>query len=145
MQTITKLWLVPEFNFVCAQAMVLGVKLKNKQQQRNKEAKNRRFRFEPFSIECSWSKLTTKVIGNFHDSVILTQLPAGFSLLTDPSLLNDNHWRTLRTKTTQKTDREQLTRSVLQLPGYLYRWDWQKLERKADWTETSNEKWWHQL
>ena len=208
--------------------------LKNKQQQRNKEAKNRRFRLERFSIECTWSKLKTKVTGNFHDSVILTleyeqslffcsplsktrdtqmatretdgarwerhekrettgkarenglsrssdclaaalvsrisrlrrsraralpllnrkkkrdcsqsiltQLP-GFSLLTDPSLLDDNHWRTLRTKTTQRTDGEQLTRSMLRLPGYLYRWDWQKLERKTDWTQTSNEKWWHQ-
>ena len=119
------------------------MKLKNKQQQRNKGEKNRGFRSEKFSIESSRSKLKTKVIGNFHDSVILTQLP-GCSLLTDPSLLNDNHWRTLRTKTNQRTDREQLTRSMLRLPGYLYRLDWQKLERKTDWTETSNEKWWHQ-
>lgn len=64
--------------------MVLGVKLKNKQQQRNKEATNRRFRLERFSIECSRSKLKTKVIGNFHDSVILTQLRTRIQLAHRP-------------------------------------------------------------
>ena len=47
---------------------------------------------------------------------------------------------TSRTKSKLTTDREWCTESMYWLPGYLYWGDWQKLENKTDWTQTSDQE-----
>ena len=70
--------------------------------------------------------------------------PTTYVLLTNPSPLYDNYWRTLRTRRTERQTRSSLQDQMLRLSGHLYRWDRQKLERKTDWTQTSDKKWWPQ-